>query len=217
MVYLHGSCQKRKCPGLVSPARTELPCQAEGQSPTPAPQPHRETIGTRKGAAARQTTTQPIHPVLRVLTQTPWGILSFELCAYGASCTAMVQSWNSSVQLQAALSLGVDYLFMVAYSATLFLALLMMADHVPSGLRRLTLGFAAAAWLVGAADALENYFLFQILLSPSNPQFARPATASATVKFALLGLTLGWLAFTYLRYGLHQPPKTSAKSRPYWP
>lgn len=149
--------------------------------------------------------------------QTPWGILSFELCAYGASCTAMVQSWSSSVQLQVALSLGVDYLFMVAYSATLFLALLVMADHVPSGLRRLTLGFAAAAWLVGAADALENYFLFQILLSPSNPQFAWPATASATVKFVLLGLTLGWLAFTYLRYGLHQPPNRSAKSRPYWP
>ncbi|XGB40809.1 MAG: hypothetical protein LVS60_10255 [Nodosilinea sp. LVE1205-7] len=137
-------------------------------------------------------------------SQTPWGILSFELCAYGSSCTAIVQSWNSSVQLKAALSLGVDYLFMVAYSATLFLGLLMMADPVPPGLRRLTLGAAAAAWLAGAADALENYFLFQILLSPSNLQFAWPATASATVKFILLGFTLGWLAFTYLGYGPHQ-------------
>ncbi len=136
--------------------------------------------------------------------QTRWGILSFELCAYGSSCTAIIQSWSSSVELQAALSLGVDYLFMVAYSATLFLSLLMMADHVPPDLRRLTLGSAGAAWLAGAADALENYFLFQILLSPSNQQFAWPATASATVKFALLGLTLGWLAFTYLRYGPHQ-------------
>lgn len=96
-----------------------------------------------------------------------------------------------------------DYLFLVAYSATLFLGLLMMADRVPPGLRRLTLGAAAAAWLVGAADALENYFLFQILLSPSNLQFAWPATASATVKFVLLGFTLGWLAFTYLGYGPH--------------
>jgi hypothetical protein len=38
-------------------------------------------------------------------------------------------------------------------------------------------------------------------VSPSNPQFAWAATLSATVKFVLLGLTLGWLAFTYLRYG----------------
>ncbi|MFZ4639460.1 MAG: hypothetical protein ACOYMP_03515 [Nodosilinea sp.] len=136
--------------------------------------------------------------------QTPWGILSFELCAYGSSCTAIVHSWTGSVPLKAALSLGVDYLFMVAYSATLFLGLLMMADRVPPGLRPLTLGSAAAVWLVGTADALENYFLFHILVSPSNPQFAWAATLSATVKFVLLGLTLGWLAFTYLRYGPHR-------------
>jgi len=40
-------------------------------------------------------------------------------------------------------------------------------------------------------------------LSPSNLQFAWPATASATVKFVLLGFTLSWLAFTYLGYGPH--------------
>ena len=44
----------------------------------------------------------------------PQGIVSFELCAYTGSCRAIVEAWGPSGQVWAALSLGLDYLFMLS-------------------------------------------------------------------------------------------------------
>ncbi|MFO1393529.1 MAG: hypothetical protein U1F09_07205 [Steroidobacteraceae bacterium] len=58
----------------------------------------------------------------------PNGIVSFELCAYSGACRDIVAHWDPTTQLKAALSLGVDYLFMVAYPAAICFGLLLVPD-----------------------------------------------------------------------------------------
>lgn len=57
----------------------------------------------------------------------PLGIVSFELCPYSKACTDIVASWDSTGRQLAALSLGIDYLFLVLYPATIFVSLLLVA------------------------------------------------------------------------------------------
>jgi hypothetical protein len=130
----------------------------------------------------------------------PQGIVSFELCAYTGSCRAIVEAWGPVGQVWAALSLGVDYLFMFLYPATMFLGLMLVVVHVPERLKMLTCSAALAVWGAGAADALENYCLAQMLVSPAAGGFAWPAAIFATIKFVLLGVTLGWLLAMTLRF-----------------
>jgi FtsH-binding integral membrane protein len=130
----------------------------------------------------------------------PQGIVSFELCAYTSSCRAIVEAWGPGGQVWAALSLGVDYLFMFLYPATIFLGLTLAVVHVPERLSKFTRGAAWAVWGAGAADAAENYCLAQMLLNPSPGAYAWPAALFATIKFIVLGVTLGWLLAMYLRF-----------------
>jgi len=130
----------------------------------------------------------------------PQGIVSFELCAYTGSCRAIVDAWGPVGQVWAALSLGVDYLFMFLYPATIFLGLTLVAEHVPDRLQAFTRVAAWAVWGAGAADALENYCLAQMLVSPAADGYAWPAAMFATVKFIVLGVTLAWGLLMYGRF-----------------
>ena len=133
-------------------------------------------------------------------TVSPQGIVSFELCAYTGSCRAIVEAWGPVGQVWAALSLGVDYLFMFLYPATMFLGLMLVVVHVPERLKMLTTGAALAVWVAGAADALENYCLAQMLVNPAAGVHAWPAALFATIKFVVLGATLGWLLLMYVQF-----------------
>jgi hypothetical protein len=136
----------------------------------------------------------------------PQGIVSFEVCAYTASCRAIVDAWGPGGQVWAALSLGVDYLFMCLYPATIFLGFLLVVVHVPDRLKSLTRGAAWVVWGAGVADAAENYSLAQMLVSPAAGGYAWPAAIFATVKFIVLGATLGWLLVTHLRFARGSAP-----------
>jgi hypothetical protein len=135
----------------------------------------------------------------------PNGIVSFELCAYSGSCRDIIAHWDSTTRLMAALSLGIDYLFMVAYPAAICFGLLLVALKVPARLQPLTKRAAWAIWIAGAADALENYCLARMLLAPAAQQYAWPAAIFATVKFSVLGVVLAWLVYASLRYAASKP------------
>ena len=142
----------------------------------------------------------------------PLGIISFEVCAYANSCRAIVAIWGAGGQVWAALSLGVDYLFMVLYPATIFLGLLLVVVHVPERLKKLTVAAAWAVWGAGAADAAENYCLAQMLILPAADGYAWPAALFATTKFIVLGFTLAWLLVMYVRFSRGRATSISKES-----
>ena len=125
----------------------------------------------------------------------PLGIVSFELCAFQSTCSAIQASWDAGARVYAAMSLGLDYLFMLAYPAAISCGLvLLLKKGGISPLRRPVMLMVYAIWLAGISDAVENYHLFQMLLGQSVIIHQWPATLAATLKFACLVPALAlWL------------------------
>ncbi|OHC27166.1 MAG: hypothetical protein A2Y50_14025 [Pseudomonadales bacterium RIFCSPLOWO2_12_59_9] len=121
------------------------------------------------------------------------GIVSFEFCAFSASCAAQLQDWGARGQQLAMLSLGLDYLFIPLYAGLLWLALMGVAPLQPRKWQPLTRLMAYFALLAGLADTLENYALIQLLLNQSIEPFGRVAALCASLKFALLTLSFSGL------------------------
>lgn len=116
----------------------------------------------------------------------PLGIISFELAGTWEAAGAMVASWDQAAQLHAAFSLGLDYLYMPLYAATIALACVRAAA---STLRRppaAALGLLLA-WGLGLAallDAVENVALWQVLQGPAAVAWPAVARWCAIAKFA---------------------------------
>ena len=128
----------------------------------------------------------------------PRGIVSFELTWNSATAQRMLDSWDQRARLHAALSIGLDYLFMYAYGAlawSLMRLRAMALDHVQRP--RLAHAFRSlsfAAWAAILCDAVENIAMWRILFGPVAP-WPLLASILATIKFVLLGLLLSlWVA-----------------------
>lgn len=124
----------------------------------------------------------------------PLGIVSFELCAFQSACSAITASWSAEAKVYAAMSLGLDYLFMLAYPAAISCGLWLLAEKKPSPQRKWMMVLACAIWLAGLADSVENYHFFQMLLGQPVVKHQWFATLSATAKFVCLVPALAcWL------------------------
>lgn len=137
----------------------------------------------------------------------PLGIVSFELCAYTRSCADIMRGWDTHASKLVALSLGFDYLFMLLYPAAIFVSLWVMLPLLGPHLQTPTRWLAWSSWGMAITDALENYFLTQMLLTVSVHGLAWPAAIFASIKFAILAVTLGWLLVTWLVYARLRPSR----------
>jgi hypothetical protein len=127
----------------------------------------------------------------------PLGIVSFELAGDVQAAAAMVTAWDVEARVAAGFSLGLDYLFLLLYPASIALACVLVARR----LRGLWPALAAAgAWLAwaqlaaGLLDAVENYALLRLLLAPPEAPWPAVAWACAVPKFALVALGLLYAA-----------------------
>ena len=128
----------------------------------------------------------------------PQGIISFEFASTPQKASEMLNSWNEQARVHAGFSLGIDFLYMPAYSLALALGIL-LASGKHSGWMR-SLGAVAGWGAVGAAvfDAVENYALWRVLTGEAQSVFPGVAAICATIKFVLIGLGLlyaliGWV------------------------
>ncbi len=96
----------------------------------------------------------------------PLGIVSYELAGSVSRAQEILASWDQRAQLSAAFSLGLDYVFMLAYSTTIGLACVWTADALRRrGWPLASVGapLAWGLWLAAAFDATENIALVVIL------------------------------------------------------
>lgn len=119
----------------------------------------------------------------------PMGIVSFEFAGSVDTAKAILASWDEAQRLQAAFSLGLDYLYMVVYAVAISLPCLALAATFR--LRRPLLGVIGLAlgWgqgLAAALDAVENYALLRLMLGATDIVWARVAWWAAAIKFALV-------------------------------
>ena len=119
----------------------------------------------------------------------PLGIVSFELAGSSQRAQEILGSWDVHAQLRAAFSLGLDYVFMLAYSATIGLACIWAGEALQAygwplaGLGRL---LAWSQWLAALLDGLENIALVAVLFGRVFAPWPQLAQWSAAAKFALV-------------------------------
>jgi len=125
--------------------------------------------------------------------EAPAGIVSFELAGNLESIQQIISSWGLDGQVRAALSLGLDYFFLVVYALFIALACAQIAKALGGNLRVLAAAGFLLAWmqfLAAVLDAVENAALIQLLLGSSRPALPLVARWCAVIKFTFVGAGL---------------------------
>jgi hypothetical protein len=140
------------------------------------------TLGLMLGVMA------PVDGPLRT-PASPNGIVSFEVAGDARTARAMIDAWDERARRYAAFSLGVDYLFMAAYSTTIALGCVWAAGVL--GRRSAALAAAGVLlawgqWLAGVLDAGENAALTTMLLGTVRDPWPAIAWWCAVPKFVLI-------------------------------
>lgn len=141
-----------------------------------------------------------LNPALRSATS-PQGWLSFEDCAFARNCGAVVGGWSGMQSLIAALLLGVNCAFVIAYTAGLSVGLRLTSPRLPVwlGLPGRVLAWAVIPASLG--DLLHKLQLFHVLVDPHTAAAREPLAAWAALSnlvvvlpaFALLLVHVGVL------------------------
>lgn len=127
----------------------------------------------------------------------PYGMVSFQLAGTLQDTLRILTSWNQQAQLFAALNLGIDYPYMVAYAVTIGLGCVLLARRLAPRSPLLALVGVGLSWGVFVAlllDAAENYFLIRLLLGDRQALWPTMARWCAIPKFGLLLTALAYLA-----------------------
>jgi hypothetical protein len=119
----------------------------------------------------------------------PRGIISFELAGSYAAARNIIESWKPAGRRNAALSLWLDYGFLIAYALVLALLCGYVAASWPGryrGIRRTGRRLARAQWVAALLDAFENVILQQILAGATAAILPQMARWAALAKFTLI-------------------------------
>ncbi len=128
----------------------------------------------------------------------PMGIVSFELAGTPEKANAIIQSWDTRAQLFAAFGLGFDYLFLLTYGITISLGVLMAADKQGDKFSAIANYVGWGVLLAAFLDGVENFALWRLLSGTATEFYPRIASFSATIKFFLLALGLGFALVGWL-------------------
>jgi hypothetical protein len=123
----------------------------------------------------------------------PSGIVSFELAGSLFNARQMLESWVPTGRVYAGLSLGTDYLFIVAYSSAISLGCVLTLRRFVKRASFLSVMGVVLAWGIYCAalfDSVENYALIQTLLGAEQSLWPELARICAIPKFVIVGLGL---------------------------
>jgi len=126
----------------------------------------------------------------------PMGIVSFELEMDFSKAQAIMNSWDRNARSYALFGLGLDYLYMFAYSFAIALACIRIASLLSCRLSKIsTAGILVAwtLWLAALLDATENYALMQLMLGSQNPTWSLVSFYCAIPKFIIIAVGLGYV------------------------
>ncbi len=123
----------------------------------------------------------------------PSGIVSFEFAGDLNVARQMLDSWGQRGQVFAALNLGLDYLFLVAYGCSIGLGCMLVArnlTHRVTSLSSMGMFLSWAQLVAPVLDAVENYALIQLLLGSEREFWPTIAYWCALPKFLIVAAGL---------------------------
>lgn len=126
----------------------------------------------------------------------PYGIVSFELAGNLSAARDITQSWGETGRVYAGLNLGLDYLYIVAYSSCIGLGCVLVARAQSQQNKQFANIGVIIAWgqlVAGLIDAMENYALIQILLGAETNILAVGARVCALLKFVIIAIGVAYV------------------------
>lgn len=131
---------------------------------------------------------EPLHTV-----DTPGGIVAYELAGSSTQAQHIIEAWRSADVIEAAkVSLGVDFVFLLAYPAFFFTSIGLLRREDGSRLDRLGAWLRPAVLACIALDATENVLLWRMLDTGASTMLTPLATLCAAIKFALVIAAAVW-------------------------
>jgi hypothetical protein len=130
-----------------------------------------------------------------------YDIVSFELAGNFSNVSTMLDAWGESGKVRAALSLGLDFLFIPLYTSTIGLACIWIALY--SGVVFLAPLGSLLAWLQligGGLDITENVALIRILLGDHQGFLPSLAKYCAISKFSIVILGFIYIVFGFIAW-----------------
>lgn len=133
-------------------------------------------------------------------------IVRFELAGEQSQAVGIMNSWGPEGRVIAGLSLGLDYLYIVAYVISISLGCVLVAQRLSQYSRMLFVMGLTLAWLqllAGLLDGFENFALIKILFGAQEPFYAPLARWCAIPKFAItLGLGVPYILLGFIGLGI---------------
>lgn len=136
---------------------------------------------------------EPLH-----LTDTPRGIVGYELAWDAPTAQAMIDAWRQNDVIEAAkVSLGVDFVFLLAYPLMFFFGARLLVrtpstSQIASAFDQRGALLARAVLACIPLDAMENLLLWRQLDSGASDVTAHIAAICAAIKFFLVLVTALW-------------------------
>jgi len=126
----------------------------------------------------------------------PSGIVSFELAGTQAQAQKILASWGEKGRIYAGLSLGLDFLFLVAYSSLLALGCMLILRTVLKRNKLLVLVGVYLAWgqfVAALLDSVENVSLIRVLVGSRLEAWPVLAHWCAIPKFAIVAVGIVYI------------------------
>ncbi|MCF6169702.1 MAG: hypothetical protein L3J66_01820 [Bacteroidales bacterium] len=119
----------------------------------------------------------------------PNGIVSFQFAKSLDNAVKMIDSWDTDAKIFAAISLGIDYLYLVAYGSFLSLSVLLLAARLPDGFLKKAAGAVVLLIILAALlDGVENYASIRLLTGTHTGSMVSVVYFCAGLKFGLLAV-----------------------------
>jgi len=126
----------------------------------------------------------------------PRGIVSFELAGNVNQAKQILREWGPEGKVYAALSLGLDYLFLIVYALFISLACVLIARYFNLRIAFLAIWGFVLGWgqfFAALLDAIENLALINLILYSQREFWPIIARWCAIFKFGIVGAGLSYI------------------------
>ena len=135
-----------------------------------------------------------------ITNHAPSGIISFELAKDNDQSIAIISSWDLNAKVNAGLSLGIDFLFLVVYAIFFATACYLVAQEYldkNNWMYKIGLLLAKLQFVAALLDAIENFALIKLLLGSNNSIFPSIAYYFASIKFVIIAIGIIYIIIGY--------------------
>lgn len=128
------------------------------------------------------------------------GIVSFELAKDLGKTVKILDSWDANAKINAGLSMGFDFLFLLMYSSFMALLIFNINNRLWKNKSFHKLGNLLIVLIFMAAffDIIENMALIKILLGDLDQTWSSTAYYFALMKFAIILICIIYLLVNWL-------------------